>query len=314
MQATNTYIVSGFLGAGKTTFIQKMLREALADKKVALIENDFGEVSVDASLLKGQAEITEINAGCICCSLSGNFVQALQDLLVRTAPEVIIIEPSGVGKLSDVVAACEAEEIRQKICLKGRITVVDAKRGRMYLENFGDFFEDQVRHADRIVLSHMQGIETAPVLDMLLKLNPEANTASVPWEELEMLPFLGMAAEAKLLQPQGNGCEEGCHCHEHGEEHPHNHAAEEVFETLSLYPSVTYTLAGLRQKLEGLHNTERYGEVLRAKGFLRVENKMVKVQYVPGEAEMAPTDASSPVLNVIGRNLNKQALENLFTE
>lgn len=155
--ATEIYVISGFLGAGKTTLIQKLPKEAFDKEKVVLIENDFGEISVDAALLKsGGIEVKEINAGCICCSLSGDFVKALRELLDRFRPDTIIIEPSGVGKLSDIAKACSDPRILPLADVKAKITVADVKRCRMYLENFGEFFEDQIRNADLILLSRTE--------------------------------------------------------------------------------------------------------------------------------------------------------------
>lgn len=314
---TNTYIISGFLGAGKTTFIQKILAEAFEGQKVALIENDFGEISVDAALLKGQAAITEINSGCICCSLSGNFVSALQDLLERIAPEVILIEPSGVGKLSDIVSACESEELRDKINLAKKITIVDAKRGEMYLENFGEFFENQVQHADSIVFSHTQTADAAPLMTLLQEVNPEVEFINQPWENLDMLALLNMVQPRhEHVHANGEECsDEGCHCHEHaeGEHHHHNHAAEEVFETLSLQPQRVFTAQQLESKLESLQDKQRYGTILRAKGFVKTTNGMVAVQYVPAEYKLEKTAECPPLLNIIGSDLNLAEIEALFT-
>ena len=152
--AVDVFIVSGFLGAGKTTFIQKLMREVFRGVRLAVVENDFGEESVDASLLGTSGVlVTELNSGCICCSLSGDFVRAFLDMLGRFKPEKVIIEPSGVAKLSDVVRACEDPRIAQLAEVRGKITVVDASSCRKYADNFGEFFEDQIEHADTILLS-----------------------------------------------------------------------------------------------------------------------------------------------------------------
>ena len=144
---TEIYIISGFLGAGKTTLIQKLIKESFQKDKVVLIENDFGEISIDAALLKSSGiEVKEINAGCICCSLSGDFVKAVKELLDRFHPDKIIIEPSGVGKLSDIVKACSDQRIQQLAKVKSKITIVDVKRCKVYLHNFGEFFEDQIEN------------------------------------------------------------------------------------------------------------------------------------------------------------------------
>ena len=152
---TELYLISGFLGAGKTTLLQKLLREGFAGQKAALVENDFGAVSLDAKLLKsGGYTVQELRAGCICCTLNGNFVSALVSLLRRVQPDVVLIEPSGVAKLSDVEALCRDHRLAALAVLKQKITVVDAANCASYCENFGAFFEDQVRCADTLVFSH----------------------------------------------------------------------------------------------------------------------------------------------------------------
>ena len=154
---TDMYLISGFLGAGKTTLIQKLLTEAFKSKKVALIENDFGDFSVDAALLReGGYQVRELNAGCICCSLTGDFTAALASLLKTYRPDVVLIEPSGVGKLSDVERACGDRRFATSARITQKITVVDVKRCASYLENFGAFFEDQVRSAGTILLNRTE--------------------------------------------------------------------------------------------------------------------------------------------------------------
>lgn len=197
---TEIYIISGFLGAGKTTLIQKLLTEAFPEKKIALVENDFGEVSVDAALLKGGGyQVKELNTGCICCTLTGDFIAALHSLLKSYHPDVVLIEPSGVGKLSDVEKACQA--IPQADIL-GKITVVDVKRCQSYLENFGEFFEDQVIHADTILFSRTASFpdripEAAKVVRAL---NPHAVLFTEEWETIPAHRLLG-EADSDLRAP-----------------------------------------------------------------------------------------------------------------
>ncbi|HHV08753.1 MAG TPA: GTP-binding protein [Clostridiales bacterium] len=189
---TEIYVISGFLGAGKTTLIQKLLKEAFAKEKVILIENDFGEISVDAALLKsGSVEVKEINSGCICCSLSGDFVKALKEVLDRFHPDKIIIEPSGVGKLSDIVKSCSDPRIKALAEVKLKITVADVKRCKMYLENFGDFFEDQIKNADIILLSHTGHFpdKVSSAQKLIRSLNPHSAIVSKPWDQINMAEF-----------------------------------------------------------------------------------------------------------------------------
>ena len=231
---TEVYIVSGFLGAGKTTWIQRLIRDAFQHQKVVLIENDFGQTSVDAALLKHQGVlVSEINAGCICCSLSGDFVRAIGGILQEHQPDVVLIEPSGVGKLSDVVKACEDATLQGKLHLAGKMTVVDATRFALYQENFGEFFEDQIRHADVVLLSH--GVEDAARVNharqAVAELNPKAAVMATAWDALPMADVLrhmpGSAGSQSRHQcacghdhDHGNACG---HDHDHGEACGHDH-------------------------------------------------------------------------------------------
>ncbi len=232
-------IISGFLGAGKTTLIQKLLGEALQDTKVVLIENEFGEIGIDSGFLQEAGiEIREMNSGCICCSLSGDFKTALQDVLDTYTPERIIIEPSGVGKLSDVVQAVEAVEA--DISVNSKVTVVDVNKCKMYLKNFGEFFLNQVEAADTILLSRTGNVSSEKVqqaVDLLREYNAHAAIVTTPWEQLHGADILAEMEqqhdmEAELLHEvqhhhdHGHHHEHGEHCscgHHHGEHNHHNH-------------------------------------------------------------------------------------------
>ena len=197
------FIVSGFLGAGKTRLIQKLLRETFQNNKVVLIENDFGEISIDAALLKsGGIEVREINSGCICCSLAGNFLQALKEILDRFQPEKLLIEPSGVGKLSDVLTACNHTAIKPLAEIKRKITVVDVKRCKMYAENFGEFFEDQVKKADVVMLSRTDLFpdRTEDACRVIRSLNPGAALFSKPWDQIHAYEILAAGQTGKRIQ------------------------------------------------------------------------------------------------------------------
>ncbi len=154
---TKVEIVSGFLGAGKTTFIKRLIHEVFTGEKLVLIENEFGEIGIDGSFLKDAGiEVTEMNSGCICCTLVGDFSRALKKVIEEYCPDRVLIEPSGVGKLSDVVKAIEDVKKETDIEISGKITVVDGKKAKLYLKNFGEFFKDQVGHASTIVISRTQ--------------------------------------------------------------------------------------------------------------------------------------------------------------
>ena len=181
-------IISGFLGAGKTTLIKKLVADAFQGEKLVIIENEFGEIGIDGGFLKESGiQITEMNSGCICCSLVGDFGKSLHEVVDTYHPYRILIEPSGVGKLSDVARAIEAVEKDADIEIDGRITVVDGKKAKMYMKNFGEFFKDQVEHASTIVVSRTQMMTDEKVEECVHTLreeNAEATIISTPWDEL----------------------------------------------------------------------------------------------------------------------------------
>ena len=227
-------IISGFLGAGKTTLIKKLLQEALQDSKVVLIENEFGEIGIDGGFLQESGiEIREMNSGCICCSLVGDFKTSLQEVMATYAPERIIIEPSGVGKLSDVVQA--VENAGEEIEISGKVTVVDVNKCKMYLKNFGEFFLNQVEAADTILLSRTGAAsaeKVQQVVELLRQHNDHALIVTTPWEQLDGKELLQemeqqadltaqLLAEVKHEHDHHHDHDEHCDCgHEH---HHHDH-------------------------------------------------------------------------------------------
>ena len=243
---TKVDIISGFLGAGKTTFIRQLIEQVFEGEKLVLIENEFGEIGIDGGFLKDAGiEVTEMNSGCICCTLVGDFSKALKKVIEEYQPDRVIIEPSGVGKLSDVARAVEDVKEDADIEITGRITVVDGKKAKMYMKNFGEFFEDQVEHASVIVVSRtqmMSGEKVEECVHMLREKNKEAAIISTPWEELgkeAIMRALEHSAELNdLLEHQCCGHahnhhgHDGCcgaahHHHEHedccGAAHHHHH-------------------------------------------------------------------------------------------
>ena len=228
---TKVDIISGFLGAGKTTFIKLLIDKVFAGEKLVLIENEFGEIGIDGGFLKDAGiEITEMNSGCICCTLVGDFSKALQKVLEEYKPDRVLIEPSGVGKLSDVARAIEDVKANADIEIEGRITVVDGKKAKMYLRNFGEFFKNQVEHASTIVISRTQMMKDDKIeecVHLLREENEEAAIISTPWEELSkeaVLHALEQGSELEeLLEHHGHEHEhhhDGCCDHEH--EHHHH--------------------------------------------------------------------------------------------
>ena len=244
-------IISGFLGAGKTTLIKKLLAEAYEGEKLALIENEFGEISVDGGFLQEAGiQISEMSSGCICCTLVGDFAVALQELDEQYHPDRILIEPSGVGKLSDVVVAVQkAAEKNPALELNSFVTVADAVRAKIYVKNFGEFYDDQVSSAQTIILSRTQNLtpeKLEATVDLLRAKNPTAAILTTPWDQLDGKTILSAMEKVSLEEElmahihaeheaheghhhhdHGPDCDCGCHDHEHHHEHKHHHEHDE---------------------------------------------------------------------------------------
>ena len=233
---TKIDIVSGFLGAGKTTLIQKLLKEALHDTKVVLIENEFGEIGIDGGFLKESGvEMKEMNSGCICCSLVGDFGASLQEVLTTYAPDRILIEPSGVGKLSDVIRAVQNVKTQTEVSLSSAVVVVDASKCKMYAKNFGEFFLNQIENAGLVILSRTGNIseeKTSKAVEIIREHNRKAVVITTPWDQLDGAQILQAMEEkndwmAELLheiqEQHEHHDHEHHHDHECGHEHHHDH-------------------------------------------------------------------------------------------
>ena len=384
---TKIDIISGFLGAGKTTFIKKLLKEAIAGEKVVLIENEFGEIGIDGGFLKDSGiEIREMNSGCICCSLVGDFGRSLNEVLTKYTPDRVIIEPSGVGKLSDVMkAVCDvAGEI--DVVLNGSVTVVDAQKCKMYMKNFGEFFNNQIESAGTIVLSRTDVADAdkvAQCVEMIREKNPKAAIVTTPIDKLtgeQLLEIIEKPTDdmaEKLLEEVKEGhhhhhddddeeccCghhhhhhddddddedehehhhhhhddDEECGCghhhhhnddddeHEHHHHHDsecgcghhhhhhHDHDADEVFTSWGLETNRTITKEKLESLLQELAHSEKYGQVLRAKGMLPdADGTWYYFDLVPEETEIR---TGAPIYTgkvcVIGSNLKEDELKAAF--
>ena len=245
---TKVPIFSGSLGAGKTTLIAKLLKEAFPGEQVVLIENEFGEIGIDGGFLKESGvEIREMNSGCICCSLVGDFGTSLKEVVEKYHPDRIIIEPSGVGKLSDVIKAVKDLHIENEIRLNSASTVADASKVKVYMKNFGEFFNNQIEHAGTIILSRTQNVSEAKLktdIELIRSLNKDAHSITPPWDaingkqildamenvtnlELEMLAEAAAKAAEEHEHEHHHDGECGCgHDHDHEHEHHHDHDGE----------------------------------------------------------------------------------------
>ena len=241
---TKVDIISGFLGAGKTTLISKLLKEALNGEQVVLIENEFGEIGIDGGFLKDSGvEIREMNSGCICCSLVGDFGTSLKEVVDKYHPDRIIIEPSGVGKLSDVIKAVKDLHIENEIKLNSASTVADASKCKVYMKNFGEFFNNQIEHAGTIILSRTQNISEEKLnkaIELIRQLNPNAHIITTPWDDIEGIQILGAmenvtnlelemlaeAAEKAHVEHEHHHHDGECCGHDHAEHEHHHHDGE----------------------------------------------------------------------------------------
>ena len=373
---TKVDIFSGFLGAGKTTLIKKLIADGYNGQKIVLIENEFGQIGIDGGFLKEAGiEITEMNSGCICCSLVGDFGTALQDVIDRFHPDRIVIEPSGVGKLSDVVAAVKRVE-GTEVC--GTVTVIDASKCRIYLKNFKEFYENQIKYAGTIILSRTGNIaqdKLDQAVALIKEVNDHSQIITTPWDDLSGVQILKAIEEpitaadmaAALLEAEehehhhhhdhGEDCEcEECkghhhhdhdddddddeheHHHEHHHDHDHDHEehehhhhdhdheehehehhhdhhhADEIFDSIGFETSRSFTADQISAALKSLDDSDKYGQILRAKGIVAGEGgQWIHFDYVPGEEDVRTGSADvTGKLCVIGAGVNKDAVKELF--
>lgn len=323
---TKIDIVSGFLGAGKTTLIKKLLKEALGQEKVVLIENEFGEIGIDSGFLKEAGiQVTEMNSGCICCSLVGDFGTALKEVVSTYSPDRIIIEPSGVGKLSDVIKAVQKEAENCSLSLNSFVTVADAKKCKMYMKNFGEFYNNQVEHAGVIILSRtgqMQEDKLQKTVELIREHNQKAAVITTPWEELDGIKILSVMEQGNQFSKELLEEEEICpecghhhhdHDHNHGEHHHHHHA-DEVFTSWGIETPQKFGEESLEKILKKLSVEESFGTILRAKGIVQSsDQRWLHFDMVPGEYEIRRGDADyTGRICVIGSNLDTEKLQGLF--
>ena len=317
---TKIDIISGFLGAGKTTLIKKLLKEALGQEKVVLIENEFGEIGIDGGFLKEAGiQVTEMNSGCICCSLVGDFGTALREVVSQYAPDRIIIEPSGVGKLSDVIKAVQKETENCSLTLNSFVTVADAKKCKMYMKNFGEFYNNHVEYSGTVILSRtaqMPEEKLGQAVELIREHNQKAAVITTPWEELDGEKILAVMEEGNQLEMELLEEEEICpecgHHHSHGEEHHHH--ADEVFTSWGAETPKKYEKEAMEQILKDLSRTDCYGTILRAKGIVEgPDHTWLHFDLVPGEYEVREGEADyTGRICVIGSDLDTEKIQALF--
>ena len=342
---TKIDIFSGFLGAGKTTLIKKLLKEALSGEKVVLIENEFGEIGIDGGFMKEAGiEVTEMNSGCICCSLVGDFGEALRKVIDRYHPDRILIEPSGVGKLSDVIAAVEGvEKDLEDVVMGSFVTVADAMKCRMYIKNFGEFFLNQIEYAGTILLSRTQKMKQEKLeaaVALLREHNQKARIITTPWDALTGAQILSaMEHDHDLAQEMlsvvmderahahhhhdhdheqhhehDEHCTCGCYDHEHHHhDHHGHHHADEVFTSWGVETVRAFGEAELAGILDALED-EAMGVILRAKGIVPcTDGSWLHFDYTPGEQEIRHGGADfTGRLCVIGSKLDEAKIASLF--
>ena len=346
---TKIDIISGFLGAGKTTYIKKMLEEAYKGEKVVLIENEFGEVGIDGGFLKDAGiTISEMNSGCICCSLVGDFDKNLHEVLEKFSPDRILIEPSGVGKLSDVMTSVIKLEETADVKLCGLVTVVNALKASKQMKAFGEFFNNQIEFATTVVLSRSQTATEDQLefcVKQIQKLNPKAAIITTPWDEITGEKLLSvmegqdnLASEMKHLAEEAHEHEEEehehhhhdhdheehehhhhdhgenctCGCHDH--DHHHHHHADEVFDTWGIETPHKFEKSVIEKAMKAFANTNDYGTVLRSKGMVEsVEGGWIYFDFVDGEYELRSGEPDyTGRLVVIGADIDEHKLEELF--
>lgn len=349
---TKVDIFSGFLGAGKTTLIRKLIDEAYEDENIVIIENEFGEIGIDGGFLKDTGiKINEMNSGCICCTLVGDFGRALDQVIEEYAPDRILIEPSGVGKLSDVIIAVQ-DLNNENIKLNGFTTVVDAKKCKMYMKNFGEFYKNQVENASSVILSHTSGLSQEKLdqcVDMIRELNDRASIVTTDWNDISGKKILETMEQKQTLSSELEKLREEAYAHEHEHHHHHDHDhehdhdhhehehhhdhdhdhhehehhhhhdhdhhhADEVFDDIGIETSHRFTEEKIKEALSGLGNFAECGQVLRAKGIVAGEDgKWIHFDYVPGEPETREgAPETTGMICIIGVGLEEDRIKELF--
>ena len=340
---TKIDIISGFLGAGKTTLIKKLLSEGFKGEQVVLIENEFGEIGIDGGFLKEAGiEIREMNSGCICCSLVGDFGKSLHEVVDTYHPDRILIEPSGVGKLSDVIKAVQDVQDEIDAELNSFTTVVDVTKCKIYRKNFGEFFSNQIEYAGAVILSRTDKAKPEKIQEsvaLLRELNEKAPIITTPIEQLPGEKILEAMESSKSLEEEllaevaheahehhhdhdheehehhhDHDHECGCGCGHHHHDHEGHHHADDVFTSWGKETIRTYTKEEIGNILKTLEEDGSYGNILRAKGMVAgADGEWIYFDMVPGEHEVrtgAPENTGR--ICVIGAEIKEDKLAELF--
>jgi len=305
-------IYSGFLGAGKTYLIKKLIKDSVYDKDIAIIENEFGEVSIDGAILRdSNIEVKEINSGCICCQVTGDFKEGILEVLEKFNPSKIIIEPSGVAKLTDIIDILKEKDMSQKLKVDNIITVVDPTKFYSYKENFKYFYEDQIKNANKIVLSRTQKIDSKlcnEIKSEIQKMNPKGKVIIKPWDQLSNSEIIDNNKEDSIIK---KGLKGSLSLRKENQE---KKLAGEIFETYAIYPKNKVSKNELISKFKFISSTNTYGDVLRAKGIINFNDgshgqfDFVKDEFVLRDIKTSTNN----VISIIGVDLNKNELQNLF--
>ncbi len=310
---TQVDIFSGFLGAGKTMLIKKLLNEKVYGENTVIIENEFGEVGIDGDILKeSNIEVKEINSGCICCQVSGDFGDAVFEVLNKYNPDNIIIEPSGVAKLSEILNILEGIKFQHKIEVRNIFTLIDIRNYDMYLKNLKEFYENQIRKANKIVLSRSQLVDNEKIkntMDSLKKFNSNAEIIYKPWESVKGSDFFKVSnieekREISIIKSNMSKTFRK----------EVNHSANEVFESYPIDLSENMSTQEIQRKFEFIESSGKFGKIIRAKGFIKgIDGGYYQFDYVPNEFKSRKIKWSNKkIVSIIGSELNKKELKQLF--
>lgn len=314
-------IISGFLGAGKTTLIQKLIREELNKEKIAIIENEYGEIGIDGNLLRREnLEVREITSGCICCTIVGDFKTAIEDIAKKYNPNRIIIEPSGVAKLSEVISSVRTIDFIKSLKINLQVVVIDIQNFDVYITNFGDFYTNQIANARTIVLSRTQLASERQVTYAAMaitKINPCCSIITTPWDKLTSKRILevgenrleDISKEVNLVKKPLNVTHVI-----RNQTRESNRLASDIFDTWGTETPKMFMKKDLEVILNSLKDEQKYGLIVRAKGIIEIKNEgWVQFDYVPNEIQIKPISSDyTGRLCVIGSKLRKEEIKRLF--